>query len=1707
MEFQTVIRNEEMLVHECSKRDEIDSCCHARSRLLIRVSRAALLVIVLIASFPTKAAAQFLVDTGPGNTDLSTSLNLVGSNSPQCGSDPNCQGSLFLAGQFTLASPATLDSVQAWMYVSAGGSLDVKISADNGGVPGAAVFSKTYTVGAQAVGWAIFSNYSAVLAAGTYWLSFEPPDGSSFDGTMPVGAPNPLQSYAYFITSQGWLNFSAVGQQPGLGIRIANVTSQPSQSFTITFYGLTGASFSIPRNISYFTKIFTGTFQIANSALGIPNNLILYRNPAFLSFDVPITTDVRTYDFNLSNPDIKFPGDPFPANGGTQTEPLQGLLLDAGGAPKRFDTPSSSFSNSASIRDFTTSPWHGGPRPRFTLVDGDAFDFVELADGTFVHEVNLAGRTPIARFAGQWGFSAGAGLGAGVGMHDGAVYSGFYKITPAGAGGGGGNSGSSGKGWGDPSDVCGSCSCAEPINIGSGNVFEKVVDYDTAGPNKLSFTRYYNSLPGQSIPATALGVNWRSTYDRYIRISSPSAVSVERQDGQTLSFALNGTAWTTDSDVDLMLTQAGSTWTLTDSNDTVETYATVSSTLARLTAVRARNGYLQTLSYEGDQLGSVTDSYNRSLTFSYDGNGLLSEVSTPDGTSLTYGYVNNGGLNVLSSVTYPTAPATNLTYLYESSLPYALTGMTDETGNRYATWSYDASGRASSNQTGSGSSANTVTVSYDDSTESRTVTNALGQQEVYKFTTLQGVPKVTEIDRVATSTTPAAVRTFAYDANGYTAAATDWNGNQTLYTNDVHGQPTNIKEGVAGTSAGRNTTIVYDKTFIHLPKTIKTQGLNIGFVYDTQGNLLTKTLTDTSGTTAPYSTDGQTRTWTYSWSNFLLASVQGPRSDITAKTTYGYDSDGALTSITNALNQTTRITQHTGGGLPLSVVDPNDVTTTFTYDGRQRLTSSSVSTSAGPRTTAYTYSTGNNIQTVTLPDGSALTNSYDASHRLTGLADNIGNQMRWTLDANGDAVQRALLDAGSNTRFARTATFDTLGRMLQDTSAATQKSTVYIYDNDGNAVSITDPLNHQTAQVFDALNRLTQVTDANGGITKIAYDQNDRIKKINPPRGATAYVHDGFGDLIEQTSPDSGTTVYRYDADGDLTQKIDAAGNITNYTYDALDRVLTARYPAASALNVSYSYDQNGHGFGVGRLTSLTDAVGSLSRSYDERGNLLTETRVSGTKTLAMGYSYDPASRIASITYPSGAAVSYAHDAAGRILTVTATPPGAAPMPVLSDIGTLPFGPVNSFNFGNGIADTRTFDLDYRLNTLTDAGNSSLVQKLTYGYDDADNVLSIADGVNAGRNQALGYDVIDRLVSAAGAYGNLTYNYDNNSNRRSEKLGKAVTRYTYTAGTNRLESITAGGVTISVSTDANGNITRIPPANSGTAATFTYNAAEQLASVTGSPLAASFTYDAFGQRLAKANPGSNPTMFSYGQDGGLLEENSNGAITDYIYVNGAPVATLVPATGKVYFLHTDHLGTPQLATDGTQRPVWSTAYQPFGTTALINGSITQNLRLPGQYADAETGFNHNGVRDYMPTLGRYLESDSIGLRGGPNTYAYASNNPTRFVDLEGKNILVLCLAAYGIYELEQHISGFAEKSIDSYYASQEERQYFEQCTRLGNCDPNRLSQNQAASLSAGASNAQAGGELIQDLNGARSPASFQSTTPPPVPVPVVGPQS
>ncbi|ARU59249.1 hypothetical protein OLMES_5266 [Oleiphilus messinensis] len=90
-----------------------------------------------------------------------------------------------------------------------------------------------------------------------------------------------------------------------------------------------------------------------------------------------------------------------------------------------------------------------------------------------------------------------------------------------------------------------------------------------------------------------------------------------------------------------------------------------------------------------------------------------------------------------------------------------------------------------------------------------------------------------------------------------------------------------------------------------------------------------------------------------------------------------------------------------------------------------------------------------------------------------------------------------------------------------------------------------------------------------------------------------------------------------------------------------------------------------------------------------------------------------------------------------------------------------------------------------------------------------------------------------------------------------------------------------------------------------------------------------------------------------------------------------------------------------MLTDQNQNVVWKGEYTPFGEVTEVVNTIGQDIRFPGQYHDRETGYYYNYYRDYDPTLGRYLQSDPVGLGGGINTYGYANQNPVIYVDPYG----------------------------------------------------------------------------------------------------------
>ncbi len=105
---------------------------------------------------------------------------------------------------------------------------------------------------------------------------------------------------------------------------------------------------------------------------------------------------------------------------------------------------------------------------------------------------------------------------------------------------------------------------------------------------------------------------------------------------------------------------------------------------------------------------------------------------------------------------------------------------------------------------------------------------------------------------------------------------------------------------------------------------------------------------------------------------------------------------------------------------------------------------------------------------------------------------------------------------------------------------------------------------------------------------------------------------------------------------------------------------------------------------------------------------------------------------------------------------------------------------------------------------------------------------------------------------------------------------------------------------------------------------------------------------------------------------------------------------------NLLYVHPDHLGSPQKITDAGQTTVWDGVFDPFGREIAIAGLAAMQMRFPGQYADPETAYSYNYFRDYDTSLGRYLQSDPLGLVAGLNTFSYVDQNPINSIDPTGE---------------------------------------------------------------------------------------------------------
>lgn len=487
-------------------------------------------------------------------------------------------------------------------------------------------------------------------------------------------------------------------------------------------------------------------------------------------------------------------------------------------------------------------------------------------------------------------------------------------------------------------------------------------------------------------------------------------------------------------------------------------------------------------------------------------------------------------------------------------------------------------------------------------------------------------------------------------------------------------------------------------------------------------------------------------------------------------------------------------------------------------------------------------------------------------------------------------------------------------------------------------------------------------------ITRYTYDAGDHVVTVTDPRGlVTRYTHDGLGQLWQQVSPDTGTTTFGYDSYGRRSSMTRADGTQTTYGYDSLNRMTSVR---AGALTQTFTYDSCTHG--LGRLCSDRDAIGATSYSYTPEGWTAGRGFTIGSTTYALGYNHDSVGHVTAVSYPDGNHANYTYTN-GVVSGLTLTMGGS----MVNGATSISYQPMNlgmaSWTSSNSLVNKMGYDTDGRLIRITATG----VESLGFAYDNANRVTQIANDINNTVTQDFGYDAMSRLVSVYSGVGNESFQYDANGNR-------LVQTGTVDTVSNTSNQLVRSGTT-QYGYDARGNTTTVNGVS-----TYQYDAFNRMNSAGGT----SYYVNPEGQRLRKTGT-AGTTYFAPDQGGSLLAENANGAWIDYVWLNGRLIGRM--ASNQAYAIHDDQVGRPQVVTDASHHIVWQAQNLAF-TQKVTTASITFNLGFPGQYFDAETSSWNNGFRDYKSALGRYVESDPIGLAGGINTYAYVGDNPLGYID-------------------------------------------------------------------------------------------------------------
>jgi RHS repeat-associated protein len=775
--------------------------------------------------------------------------------------------------------------------------------------------------------------------------------------------------------------------------------------------------------------------------------------------------------------------------------------------------------------------------------------------------------------------------------------------------------------------------------------------------------------------------------------------------------------------------------------------------------------------------------------------------------------------------------------------------------------------------------------------------------------------------------------THQFNALGKLASLIDHNNNQTILTYNTSGRLLTITD-----PAGRTLTPAYT-----------TDGM-------------VSSISDSTGVVAAYTYDYVYSTQFYDWV-YRLRTVTYPDG---SQFKFSYDYPNRLTTVQDALDNVLETHTYDSQGRALTSERASSVEHyTLNYVN----STETDATDALGHLTKYFYDTSKGRNVVTRVEGScecgnSQTNTwtYDSQLNLTAQTNALGQATSYTYDSNGNQLTVTnsagtihytynqlgeVLTVTDPMNGVMTNTYDTHGNILSRTDAL-NRITSYAYDARGQLVSVTDPRNNVTTLTYDTNGNLTRITDAFNNQTNFAYDARGRLTgMIDALANTTNYAYDAAGRVRTVTEPGSAVTTFTYDLAGRRTSITDARNNNTNYAYDAAYR-LTSETNAGNN-TTSYSYDAMSH------LTGMTDSMGRTTNySYDEFNRLVKITypeAATAAGRLEERFTYDAAGNLTQQTDQLGRMTSFSYDSANRLASVTdaaqkitryeynARSQMTAVIDALNqryEFTYDPSGRVTEARRG-GLSMAFTYDAAGNRTGRTDYNGA--ITAYTY---DALNRLTTVSYPNS-TTATYGYDALSRLTSATNENGTVAIAYDNR---------------------NRMSSMTdVFNQTVSYAYDANSNRTTIG-VNAVTSANYQYDALNRLTQLTDSAGAATtFGYDASDKLTSRSTPNGVTATYQYDNLNRLTRlRHIRGATTigdyQYQYNSANNITQVAEPTGTHSYMY-DVVNRLNSATHPTQSSE-SYTYDAVGNRTASHLSANYSYQLPNRLtAAASTNYSYD----------------------------------------------------------------------------------------------------------------------------------------------------